>query len=144
MIEDLIRQGCIAKYFPDAKKAENSIRLAGRAIGRAKAEYNAGIYDGSFISAYTGMFHCARTLLFRDGYKEKNHFALYAYLSAVYYDKIDKKYINELNNFRTIRHKIIYGDDEVNIREIQETEAHSAIKIAEGFLEAVKKIIMKE
>lgn len=48
-----------------------------------------------------------------------------------------------MNNLRTIRHKIIYGDDEVNIREIQETEAHSAIKIAEGLLEAVKKLINK-
>ena len=141
MIDTLIEKGYIIKLSPDIKKSENSIRLAENSIGRAQVEFDADIYDGAFLSAYTAMFHCARSLLFKDGFKEKNHYALYAYLSLAYVGKIDKKYINELNNFRTIRHKIIYGDEEVHIREVQETEAHSAINIAAGFLESVKKLI---
>ena len=140
-LDDLIRRDLIRKEAPDIKKAENSLKLAEHNIEIAKKSAGAEAYESAFISAYAAMFHCARALLFRDGYKERSHYALYVYLKDKYRNKIEMKYINELNNLRTIRHKIIYGDENLNIREVQESEVESAIKTAEGFLKTVSKLI---
>jgi len=141
-LDDLIRRDLIRKDAPDRKKAENSLKLAEHNIDIAKKSAEAEAYESAFISAYAAMFHCARAILFKDGYKERSHYALYVCLKEKYRDKIEMKYINELNSLRTIRHKIIYGDEDLNIREVQESEVESAIKAAEGFLKSVRKMIL--
>ena len=141
MIETLIRSGQLIKTAPDLKKAEKSLALAENKLENAKEEIDAGIYDNALVSAYTAMFHTARALLFKDGFKERNHYVLYEYLKEKYKDKVGMKYINELNILRTMRHKIIYGDEGVNIKEIKEAEAQDAIEVARGFLDSVSKII---
>ena len=88
------------------------------------------------------MFHSARALLFRDGFKERSHYCIYIYISEKYAGRIGMKYLNELNSMRMIRHKVMYGDEEeVRIREVEETEAESSIKIAKGFLAEIKKLL---
>ncbi|MBU0532568.1 HEPN domain-containing protein [Candidatus Micrarchaeota archaeon] len=141
MIEDLIREGQLIKTRPDLKKAEKSIILAENKIEKAKVELGVEIYDNAVVSAYTAMFHTARALLFKDGFKERNHYVVCEYLRERYRNTVEMKYINELNVLRTTRHKIIYGDDETNIKEIQRAEAESAIKTAEGFLVFIRKLI---
>lgn len=143
MIEELIREGQLVKTIPDAKKAENSIALAKSKIETARAELAASIYDNSVVSAYTAMFHAARAILFRDGFKERGHYAVYAYIKERYGTAIEMKYINELNILRTIRHKVIYGDEDVNAKEILEAEAEDAISMANGFVEAVMKMLAR-
>lgn len=141
MIEDLIKKGNLVKTVPDLQKAQKSLILAEDKIEKAKQELDAEIFDSSLISSYTAMFHTARAFLFKDGYKERNHYAVYEYLRETRSDKIEQKYINELNILRTIRHRVIYGDENVDIREIQYEEAHTAIKMAEAFLKEARKLI---
>jgi uncharacterized protein (UPF0332 family) len=129
------------KTKPDIQKAEKSLHLAQSKIEKAKEELEAEIFDNALVSAYTSMFHTARALLFKDGYKERNHYSVCEYLRQEYRNKVEKGYINELNTLRTIRHKVIYGDEEINIKEIQQAEAENAINAARGFLDAVKKLI---
>jgi uncharacterized protein (UPF0332 family) len=85
------------------------------------------------------MFHSARALLFKDGYKERSHYAVYVYISEKYSNKIERAYINELNSMRLQRHELMYGFKKS--QETQEVEAESAINVAKGFLESIKKII---
>lgn len=141
MIEDLLVDGHIVKTTPDPGKAEKSVNLAERKIEKAEEEFGAGIYDNALVSAYTAMFHSARALLFRDGFKERNHYSLYEYIREAYRGKIETKYINELNILRTIRHKVIYGDEDVNAKEVQGAEARDAIDMAAAFVESVKKML---
>ncbi|MEK6982038.1 MAG: HEPN domain-containing protein [Candidatus Micrarchaeota archaeon] len=141
MIDDLIKKGNLVKTTPDLQKAQKSLLLAQDKIEKAKQELDAEIFDSSLISSYTAMFHTARAFLFKDGYKERNHYSVYEYLREIYSGKIEQKYINELNILRTIRHKVIYGDENVEIREIQCEEAQMAIKMAEGFLKEAKKLV---
>ena len=141
MIEEWIEKGLLIQSMPDPQKAESSLRLAGAKIKTAGKEFEAGIYSSAFLSAYTAMFHSARAILFRDGFKERNHYALYLYLRERYIKKLGLAYVNELNNFRTIRHKVIYGDDELHTREVQEAEAESAIRVATEFLGAIRKLL---
>ncbi|MBI2079371.1 HEPN domain-containing protein [Candidatus Micrarchaeota archaeon] len=139
-LEACIENGLIRKDVPDLQKAKNSLKTAEHNLDLAQRNLEAGIYESALISAYTCMFHTARSLLYKDGYKERGHYALYIFLLEKYSNKIEAKYINELNTLRSIRHKVIYGNEELAIREVEETEAHSSIKIAEGFLKSVKKI----
>ncbi|MFH1221850.1 MAG: HEPN domain-containing protein [Candidatus Micrarchaeota archaeon] len=131
----------VRKIPSDRKRALNSLKMAEHKLERAKADLGNNCYEDSLINAYTSMFHSARALLFRDGYKEKNHYGLCMYIREKYHGLLEMRYINELNTLRTIRHKIIYGDEDVNIREVQEAETKSAIELAAGFLNAVKKLI---
>ncbi|MBI5051175.1 HEPN domain-containing protein [Candidatus Micrarchaeota archaeon] len=143
-LQDLLSKGLLRKDVPDMPKARNSIKTAEHNLDLAKRNFDAEIFESSLISSYTCMFHCARVLLFKDGYKERGHYAVCLYLKEKYSNILDAKYINELNVLRTIRHKVIYGDEEeIAIREVRETEAFSAIKLAEGFLNAVKILIEK-
>ncbi len=141
MIEDLLKDGNLVKTAPDSKKAEKSLMLAENKIKKAKEELDAGIYDNALVSAYTAMFHTTRALLFRDGFKERNHYVLYEYMREAYRGKIETKYINELNILRTLRHKVIYGDEDVNAKEIQQAEARDAIDVAAAFRASVKKML---
>jgi len=140
-MDDLVREGHLVKTAPNLKKAEKSLLLAKDKIDKALEEFDAEIYDNALVSAYTSMFHSARALLFKDGFKERNHYAVCEYLRKKYRNTIEMKYINELNILRTIRHKVIYGDEETNIKEIQSEEARAAIDMATGFLASVKKLI---
>ncbi len=140
--EDCMRKGLLRPMPPDMRKAENSLRISGMKLEAAKKELGYGLFEGAFITAYTSMFHAARALLFRDGFKERSHYCIFLYVSEKYRGKIEMKYINELNSLRMIRHKVMYGDeDEVRMREVEEEEAKSSVKMAEGFLESVRKII---
>lgn len=141
MIDELIEKGHIIKTMPDLEKTKRSLLMAQHFIEEAKEQVEMGMYDTSLVASYTAMFHTARALMFKDGFKERNHYAIYLYIKNSYIDKIEVKYINELNILRSVRHKILYGDENVNIREVQEEEADSAIKIALGFLNVVKKLI---
>jgi len=141
MIEDLIKKGLLVKMQQDEQKASSSLELAEGRVEKGKAELKVEFFDDALLSAYTSMFHSCRALMFRDGFKERSHYAVCEYIREKYPDKIEAKYINELNILRTLRHKIIYGDENLLPKEVQEAEAESSIKLAEGFLAAVKKLL---
>jgi len=131
----------IRKSAPDINKAKNSIKIAERKIEEAKKISNAGVFDLALVTAYTAMFHAARALLFKDGYKERSHFCLCTYVKATYSGRIEAKYLNELDILREQRHMALYGDENLVLKDVEESEAESAIKLAEGFLAVVKKLI---
>lgn len=137
-IEECLEKGLLAKAEADAPKAKSSLEVARHKLEIAKKEMEHEIFEGAIINAYTSMFHSARALLFADGYKERSHYALWVYANEKYSDKIEKKYLNELNSLRLTRHSLMYGLEE---EETQGEGAKSAIESAEGFLLAVRGII---
>ncbi len=140
-LQDCFVNGMIRKSAPDINKAKNSIKIAERKIEEAKKISNAGVFDLALVTAYTAMFHAARALLFKDGYKERSHFCLCTYVKATYSGRIEAKYLNELDILREQRHMALYGDENLVLKDVEESEAESAIKLAEGFLAVVKKLI---
>ncbi len=141
-LDECLEKGLIRKASPSPEKATNSIALAEHKLELCQSEFDAGIYEGAFISAYSAMFHAARALLFRDGFKEQSHYALYIYIKEKYGSKLEMKYISELNSLRSIRHNVLYGNPEdVTPREVLEAEAESALKTAAGFISAAKKLL---
>ncbi len=141
-LQECLEKGLIRKASPSKEKAVNSISLAEHKLELSQSEFDAGIFEGSFISSYSAMFHVARALLFKDGFKENSHYALYIYLKEKYGSKLEMKYITELNSLRSIRHSVLYGNPEdATPRVVLEVEAESALKTAADFITAVKTLL---
>lgn len=138
-VEHCINEGLLVKGKSDTEKAKMSLQMAEHKIELAEKEFEHEIFENAIISAYTSMFHSARALLFRDGFKERSHFAIFVYVNEKYSSKIERKYINELQALRMQRHELMYGLGKGP--EIEESEAGSAIKAAKGFLESVGKMV---
>jgi len=105
-IDECIAKGLLKRDKPDIEKAKKSIETAKYKLEIAKREFDAGIYEGAIISAYNAMFHAARALLYKDGFKERSHYALFIYISEKYGDKLEKRFIHELETLRIERHEM--------------------------------------
>jgi len=138
-IEQCLEQGLLVKSKPEPEKAFSSIEMAKHKLELAKTEFEHDLFESAVTSAYASMFHSARALLFRDGFKERSHFAVYVYINEKYSGKIERKYLGELNALRLQRHDLMYGLE--RNAEVRESDADTAIKMADGFLQAVRKIL---
>lgn len=138
-IEDCLAEGLLKREQPDIGKARRSLDVARHKLELAQREVDAGIYENAVVTAYTAMFHAARALLFRDGYKERSHYAVYVYLKEKYGDRIEQKFISELNFMRMERHDAMYGLEERE--EARESGARAGLVLVEGFLSAVERLL---
>lgn len=137
-VEKCFEEGLLKKDKPDKRKALKSIEMGEYRLERARGLFRMKIFDMALINVYLGMFHIGRALLFKDGVREKSHYGLYVYLREKYSDKIEQRFLNELNSLRLERHEFFYGLEK---KEIKEVEAESAIDMAGLFLKAIKKLV---
>ena len=141
-IEQCIEQGLLVKTKPDSKKALSSLEMAEHKLELAEKEFGHSLFESAVVSAYTSMFHTARSLLFLSGFKERSHFAVYVFVSEKYSNRIERRFINELNSLRLYRHELMYGFEKS--AEAKESDAESAIQAAEGFLKTAGKIVKED
>lgn len=81
--EDCVREGLLRSVPPSREKANGSIRAAERWIEEAEKSLESGALNSSVLSSYLAMFHSARAILFRDGYREKSHYRMARYPSRM-------------------------------------------------------------
>lgn len=81
------------------------------------------------------MFHAARSLLFRDGVKERSHLCVISYIQETY-PRL-KRLANQLDTYRRNRHNTLYALDFL----VSDDEAQQAIDDAEHFYQQIKKIL---
>ena len=69
------------------------------------------------IALYGAFFHAARSLLFKDGVKERSHFCIARYIEEEYTDKnlLDVKFLNAFETVRDMRHETQYSLDVIEI-----------------------------
>jgi len=92
--------------FPRAKTfVDKELKEAGSDLSSAKKSLETENYKWTIIQAYFSMFHCARSLVYRAGYREKNHFCLITALRSLYLDKglIDHKVIEDIQLAKRMR-----------------------------------------
>ncbi|MFH2028445.1 MAG: HEPN domain-containing protein [Nanoarchaeota archaeon] len=136
-VDECFEQGLLKKEAPDTEKAKKSIDIAKHTLSLAKRLLEIKIFEETISNSYAAMFHAGRSLLFKDGIKEKSHYALFVYIREKYSDRLEKRFINELNALRLERHEINYGLERMDI---QEVEAEDVIKVTEEFISAIEKI----
>lgn len=137
-VTECFEKGLLKKDKPDREKALKSIAMAKNKIESAKKLMKYKMYNICLVDIYSSMFHASRALLFRDGLKERSHYAVYIYLKEKYKDKIEQRFLNELDALRMERHDFFYGLDEIKV---SEKEAVEGISMAEEFIRAVERVV---
>jgi uncharacterized protein (UPF0332 family) len=137
-VGECLNKGLLKKDNADLGKAKRSLEVARFKLTEADSLFNIKMFDMCLVNAYSSMFHSARSLLFKDGFKERSHYALYVYLNEKYKDRIEPRFLNELNLLRLERHDVFYS---LEIKKIESQEAEDALILAKDFLKAVEKLI---
>jgi len=85
------------------------------------------------------MFHSARAILFRDGYREKSHYCIARYLEEKYVKGklLEEKWINLLDHHRELRHGSQYDIAFHTPR----SEAQDTLKTAKEFVKRMKTLL---
>ena len=130
-VKECFEKGLLKLDKIDLEKAKKSLEIAKHKLEIAKKVFDIELYEETITNSYSSMFHAARALLFKDGIKEKSHYGLFVYIQEKYKDKIEPRFINELNSLRLERHELLYGLEKSNINEI---EAEDIIGIVGNFI----------
>ena len=133
-IKELLEKGLIRKQAVDQEEISGSVIISERFIERAHGNLDMKFFDISFLLSYTAMFHAARALLFKAGYKERSHFGMIAALKEIYNkDSEMSECLNVLDTYRLARHSVQYSGELSN-----ELDAIQSIKDAKKFIKIVK------
>jgi len=138
-VQQCFEEGLLKDGLPDKEKAIRSVEKAEEKITLASEELNAGFSESAVLTAYTAMFHASRAILFKDGVKERSHYAIYVYLKEKYFDRIEARFLNELNNLRLERHDIMYGLEKP--KDMLKEEAQSIIATVSDFIGVIEELV---
>jgi uncharacterized protein (UPF0332 family) len=85
------------------------------------------------------MFHAARAILFKDGFRDKSHYCIARYLEEKYVNKkeLSRYVVDLLDRFRELRHVDLYELDFFALKK----DAEEAIKSAELVINELSKLI---
>ena len=118
--------------------ALKSLKVAAQKRLDSQKIRKAGLPDQAYTTLYSCMFHASRALLFKDGYKEKSHYAVYIYVNEKYSDKLPNRFLTEFNVMRLDRHEILYGLDAFHP---DEENLGKLMTLAQEYIKAVGKLI---
>ena len=137
-IAECLKKGLLKQDEPSIAKAKRSLEIAQAKLEKSKGLLPLNVLDMAEVNAYSAMFHASRALLFKDGLKERSHYALYVYLKEKYASKIEARFLNELNLLRLERHEIFYGLEE----QIFDRQAiMKMISLVEEFIRIINKMV---
>ena len=75
-IKECLEKGLIKKDKPSLDRAKQSLEIAKLKLDKAKELLKLNILDMAEVNCYSSMFHSSRALLFRDGFRERSHYAI--------------------------------------------------------------------
>lgn len=132
-------KGLLRRIPPSGHDAAKSIEKAKTLIEEAGSDYKNKTYSSCLLLSYTAMFHSARALLLKDGYREKSHACIGRYLEEKYVKagKLEQKWADLFDRFRDLRHTDLY---DLEFR-AGEKEAGEALVTARMFAERMKKLL---
>ena len=134
-IEDCFKKELLIRKKPAREKAKQPLKAAKVYVKKAKDNIALKNYDITIVAVYTSMFHSLRSILFKDGLKERSHICLLAYIKHAYPELSGTA--NSVDVYRRFRHTALYGLDTTASRE----EAESSIEVAGETLISVKKLL---
>jgi uncharacterized protein (UPF0332 family) len=137
--EDCISEGLLRPVPPSNERARSSIDASSRWIREAKLSLDNGAYNSSILASYLAMFHASRSLLIRDGYREKSHFCVARYLEDIYVKRnlLERRWVDLLDHHREQRHESQY---EVSFHTTA-VDAGKALEAASAFTERMKRLL---
>jgi uncharacterized protein (UPF0332 family) len=140
-LEDCYTRGLLRKITPSPENAQRSLSFARIWLREADITLEAGAARTALVAVYMAYFHAARSILFRDGVREKSHGCIGLYLEA-YVQKglLDERWTLQFDRARSLRHEDQYMlGAEPSLREIRDL-----IHGAESFIRVIEQIISPE
>ena len=136
---ECLAKGLIKKTVPSKDKAKRSLLAAGKWLEEAELNASGRALRSSVLSAYLAVFHAARAVLFRDGFREKSHACIARYLEANYVDKgrLEPQWVQMLDHFRETRHTDQYSFDFFTSSD----EVAETLKKSRAFVSRMNKLV---
>lgn len=134
-LNDCFKEGLLRKMKPSKQYAMKSLETSLSYIQNAKDNLKMKNNNLVIFCSYTSMFHAARSLLFKDGIKERSHLCVISYIKETY-PRL-RRLANQLDTYRRNRHNTLYALDFL----ISDDDAKQAIDDAELFYKQLESII---
>lgn len=137
-LEDCIKRGLIRKTLPSKENASRTLEKSATLLEEAEENLKSGRINSAVIVSYLSMFNAFRSLLFRDGWREKSHICVARYVEAEYArkGKIGMELIELFDRFRSSRHAVQYSAEYLPSKE----EAGNMISTAEIIIKEVRRL----
>ena len=130
--------GLLRKVEPSRTKYLKSLDEAGKWIDESTKNLESEAYRSAQLSIYLSYFHAARSVLFRDGVREKSHYCIGIYLeSYVKKGLLDEDCFLLFDRMRTSRHSMQYSFEPQPSKE----EIISGINTAKHFIENIRRLL---
>jgi len=135
--ERCIKERHLLKIKTTNEMIEKEIASAEYDLYRSKESMKNEDYKWASVQAYYSMFHAAKALVLKKGYREKSHYCLIIAIRELYVKdgKMDGELADTLELCMHLRHDADYGliyDKE---------SAEAAIRYAQHFLSVAKKLL---
>lgn len=131
VIEGLLSRIKISKDLINKEMKESHYDLK-----RAKEEFKKRDYKWTIIKSYYAMFHSAKALLFKYGYKERKHIGIIIFLENLENEgKIESIYVNDYKSASSARESADYRYS------YNEEIAKNILNLAEEFIKKIKKLL---
>jgi uncharacterized protein (UPF0332 family) len=136
-VQKLIEDRKLLRIRPDQKLVEKELAAARADLRDAHESLKFKKSKWATIQGYYSIFHSARALLFAKGYREKSHHALYAGITELYADLIERSLIQEFEHSMYLRQEADYG------LKFSESSARDVIETAEKMLARAKAVLKR-
>ena len=136
-LNECIKRGLIRKIAASREKAKQSIEKAKELLQEANQNLENELTNSAVIVSYLSIFHAARALLFKDGFREKSHECIVRYIEEKYGGKISQKQIELLEKFKDERMHTQY---DVSYSPSEE-DAEKMAEFAAEFIETIEQLI---
>ncbi len=138
-IDGLLKEGLLKRIPPSDERAVKSLKIAERYLRDARKSFDFGSNEMCIIASYSAMFHAARAIMFSEGFAERSHAAVVAYLRERH-KELGIETINAFDIYRKLRHSVSYGLDTV----VNENDSSKAHNFANSFVTKVKERLEKK
>jgi uncharacterized protein (UPF0332 family) len=81
-LEKCFRRRQLEKVEPSHTKSQLSLKEAYKWLNESLKNIKSSAYSSAQLSIYLAFFHAARSVLFRDGVREKIHYCIGIYLEG--------------------------------------------------------------
>ena len=141
-LSDCFARKLLTNTGPSTGLARKSLKQAEIFLVDAVDLINMGKSRMATIALYNAFFHTARTLLFRDGIKERSHFCIARYVEEKYVRKglLKADFLGYLDALRDARHETQYSLEVLTM----EIDMGTAVEICRKFMKAVEGLIDKK
>ena len=129
--ERCVKERRLIKIKPSNEMIKKEVESSEYDLERARNSLGEEDFKWAAVQSYYSMFHAAKALVLKEGYREKSHFCLVIALKELYVkeDRLNAEMVENLELCMSLRHEADYG------LTYHQESAETALKYAEEFLD---------